>query len=306
MWRASRTRSGHRRGGGGLVPPRPGHPRAPSQIISYVSAHDNLTLWDKLLAVRYKKPDYSAAPDTILAQNRLAAGIYLTCMGTPFMQAGEEFARTKKGIKDSYRSPASINQLDWGRAARFHGLVDYYRGLIRPARPLPPPRRRQAGERPCHPVLSLEPPLEGWHLKPPRGTAPPGPKSRSFTTPPPNRARAPARRPMASAVRRRLLQPVARRGDHPHRLHRASALQRHHFGTSIKPFRVDQFLRAVARQKFFPPNIPLLDKIQRRPRTSAWRPRTLSAPNFPVCVTTVRTCRPVVTFLLPPKLEYTN
>ena len=81
------------------------NPRAPSQIISYVSAHDNLTLWDKLLAVRYKKPDYSAAPDTILAQNRLAAGIYLTCMGTPFMQAGEEFARTKKGIKDSYRSP---------------------------------------------------------------------------------------------------------------------------------------------------------------------------------------------------------
>ena len=68
------------------------NPRAPSQIISYVSAHDNLTLWDKLLAVRYKKPDYSAAPDTILAQNRLAAGIYLTCMGTP-LHAGRRGIR---------------------------------------------------------------------------------------------------------------------------------------------------------------------------------------------------------------------
>ena len=272
-----------------------------------MSAHDNLTLWDKLLAVRYKKPDYSAAPDTILAQNRLAAGIYLTCMGTPFMQAGEEFARTKKGIKDSYRSPASINQLDWGRAARFHGLVDYYRGLI--ALRARFPRLGDGKLESAHAIqfFSLEPPLEGWHLEAAEGGRRRLARIRGLLQPHRRIVHgAPARRPMASAVRRRLLQPVARRGDHPHRLHRASALQRHHFGTSIKPFRVDQFLRAVARQKFFPPNIPLLDKIQRRTAHSAWRPRTLSAPNFPVCVTTVRTCRPVVTFLLPPKLEYTN
>ena len=72
-------------------------PHAPSQIVSYVSAHDNFTLWDKLLLVRYEKPEFTAADSTALAQNRLAAGIYLTSFGLPFLQAGEEFARTKKG-----------------------------------------------------------------------------------------------------------------------------------------------------------------------------------------------------------------
>ena len=157
-----------------------------------MSAHDNLTLWDKLLAVRYKKPDYSAAPDTILAQNRLAAGIYLTCMGTPFMQAGEEFARTKKGIKDSYRSPASINQLDWGRAARFHGLVDYYRGLIALRARFPRLGDGKLESAPRHPVLFPRAAPGGLASGSRRGgRAPPGPRSRSFTTPPPNRSRCP-------------------------------------------------------------------------------------------------------------------
>ena len=50
---------------------------SPSQIVSYVSAHDNFTLWDKLMLVRYAHPEYTAADSAALAQNRLAAGIYL-------------------------------------------------------------------------------------------------------------------------------------------------------------------------------------------------------------------------------------
>ncbi len=140
-------------------------PRAPSQIISYISAHDNMTLWDKLLAVRYKKPDWAAEPEVVLAQNRLAAGIYLTCMGTPFMQAGEEFARTKRGAKDSYRAPAALNQLDWTRAAHFRSLVDYYRGLI--ALRARFPRLGDGKLESAHAIsfFSLEPPLEGWQLR---------------------------------------------------------------------------------------------------------------------------------------------
>ena len=105
-------------------------PHAPGQIISYVSAHDNFTLWDKLLMVRYARPEFAAVDKTALAQNRLAAGIYLTSMGLPFWQAGEEFARTKKGQGNSYRSSPALNRLDWHRAEQFHSLVDYYRGLI--------------------------------------------------------------------------------------------------------------------------------------------------------------------------------
>ena len=90
-------------------------PHAPGQIISYVSAHDNFTLWDKLLMVRYARPEFAAVDKTALAQNRLAAGIYLTSMGLPFWQAGEEFARTKKGQGNSYRSSPALNRLDWHR-----------------------------------------------------------------------------------------------------------------------------------------------------------------------------------------------
>ena len=105
-------------------------PHAPSQIVSYVSAHDNFTLWDKLLCVRYEKPEFTARDTVALAQNRLAAGIYLTSFGLPFMQAGEEFARTKKGVGNSYRSSPALNRLDWNRAEQYHALVDYYRGLL--------------------------------------------------------------------------------------------------------------------------------------------------------------------------------
>ena len=112
-------------------------PHAPSQIVSYVSAHDNFTLWDKLLCVRYEKPEFTARDTVALAQNRLAAVIYLTSFGLPFMQAGEEFARTKKGVSNSYRSSPTLNRLDWNRAEQYHALVDYYRGLWRCGQPFP-------------------------------------------------------------------------------------------------------------------------------------------------------------------------
>lgn len=105
-------------------------PHSPLQVLAYVSAHDNYTLWDKLMLTRYDEPDFSGRDEEILKQNRLAAGIYLTCLGIPFFQAGEEGARTKRGIGDSYNSPSSINQLDWKRIYEYNSLVDYYSGLI--------------------------------------------------------------------------------------------------------------------------------------------------------------------------------
>ena len=139
-------------------------PHAPSQIVSYVSAHDNFTLWDKLLCVRYKKPEFTARDTVALAQNRLAAGIYLTSFGLPFMQAGEEFARTKKGVSNSYRSSPALNRLDWNRAEQYHALVDYYRGLLalRAAFPRLGSTDRRAPE--ALQFFALEQPLVGWML----------------------------------------------------------------------------------------------------------------------------------------------
>ena len=139
-------------------------PHAPSQIVSYVSAHDNFTLWDKLLCVRYERPEFTARDTVALAQNRLAAGIYLTSFGLPFMQAGEEFARTKKGVGNSYRSSPALNRLDWNRAEQYHALVDYYRGLLalRAAFPRLGSTDRRAPE--ALQFFALEQPLVGWTL----------------------------------------------------------------------------------------------------------------------------------------------
>lgn len=104
-------------------------PKASGQVVQYVSAHDNYTLWDKLKLVAGRTG--FAAPDAdLLAQNRMAAGIYLTCHGLPFLLSGEEFARTKNGDHNSYKGPLAVNRLDWRRAADLKPLVDFYRGLL--------------------------------------------------------------------------------------------------------------------------------------------------------------------------------
>lgn len=101
----------------------PPYIKAPSQVVTYVSSHDNQTLWDKLtetvLDEELKRKIY-----------RLTAGIYMTCQGIIFFLSGEEFARTKNGLDDSYNAPISLNRLDWKKAWKEKELVDYYRGLI--------------------------------------------------------------------------------------------------------------------------------------------------------------------------------
>lgn len=106
-----------------------GFAKSPSQVIQYVSCHDNFTLWDRL---RESPEDWSYdMPETLrLRQNRLIAGIYLTLAGLALFQSGEEFARTKYGSGNSYAGPAQVNELQWARSVTFGELVDWYQGLI--------------------------------------------------------------------------------------------------------------------------------------------------------------------------------
>ena len=114
------------------------------QIIQYVSAHDDLTLWDKLsISMRGNGANHlpdntmyddvlqgSASAQEVLNANLLAAGIIATSAGLPFMLSGEEFARTKYGDDNSFDSGSRINELDWQRASDMQGLVRYYADLI--------------------------------------------------------------------------------------------------------------------------------------------------------------------------------
>ena len=102
----------------------------PTQTVTYNSCHDNYTLWDKLVATSGSAEDYKMRNDDLVAMNKLAAAISLTSQGINFFQAGEEFARTKRGDENSYRSSSKINQLDWERRDDYSDLVQYYAGLI--------------------------------------------------------------------------------------------------------------------------------------------------------------------------------
>ena len=97
----------------------------PSQTISYVSCHDNHTLWDKLTI---SNPD--ASEEELMKMHKLAETIVLTSQGVSFIHAGMEFLRTKNGVENSYNSPDSINQIDWTRKEKYEDVFNYYKGLI--------------------------------------------------------------------------------------------------------------------------------------------------------------------------------
>ncbi|MBD5465365.1 MAG: type I pullulanase [Lachnospiraceae bacterium] len=105
-------------------------PKCPGQTITYVSAHDNFTLWDKLNYTLFEKPDFYKKEEEVLKLNRMAAGMVMTSLGIPFFQAGEEFGRTKNGDENSFKTESAINQLDWTRAAEYRDLIEYYKGLL--------------------------------------------------------------------------------------------------------------------------------------------------------------------------------
>ena len=75
---------------------------------------------------------------TIVKQHELATTIVLLSQGIPFIHAGQEFLRTKQGVRDSYNRPDSINQLDWERRTQYRSTYQYVRDLIklRQAEPL--------------------------------------------------------------------------------------------------------------------------------------------------------------------------
>jgi pullulanase len=113
-----------------------------NESINYVTAHDNLNLWDKF-SLSHGARNLATAPyaqlqgiDNIFESNAvksvlLANGIILTSQGIPFFQAGDEMLRSKFGDANSYASPDSINKIRWENVSLYPQVIDYYAGLIR-------------------------------------------------------------------------------------------------------------------------------------------------------------------------------
>lgn len=98
----------------------------PGQVINYVDCHDNLILWDKLAI---SAPKASRAER--IRMQELALGLVLTGQGIPFLHAGSEFLRTKKGVENSFNKPDSINAIDWSLKEKNLSTFNWVKQLIR-------------------------------------------------------------------------------------------------------------------------------------------------------------------------------
>ena len=59
-----------------------------------------------------------------------AGALIITSQGVPFLHDGDEFGRTKGGNGNSYKSPDSVNQIDWDRKTEYYDVFVYYKKLI--------------------------------------------------------------------------------------------------------------------------------------------------------------------------------
>ncbi|HFD2044374.1 TPA: type I pullulanase [Clostridium perfringens] len=111
----------------------------PMESINYLEAHDNYTLWDQIVKSQnhsVEKGHYrdfneeNILDNFYVKEDLLGASILFTSQGIPFIQSGAEFLRSKDGDHNSYKSPDSVNALNWAEKERYIGVFNYYKNLI--------------------------------------------------------------------------------------------------------------------------------------------------------------------------------
>lgn len=100
----------------------------PTQMIAYVSCHDDMCLVDRL---RASIPETQYDEEMLIRLDLLAQTAVFTSQGVPFMLSGEEMLRNKKGVHNSYNSPDSINEINWQNLKEYPQVLSYYSGLIK-------------------------------------------------------------------------------------------------------------------------------------------------------------------------------
>lgn len=113
-----------------------------NQIVNYVSAHDNYTLYDKL---KITNP-VAGSEGEIHRMAKISNALVMTSPGVPFLHAGVEMLRTKGGNENSYNAPDSVNMIDYSRLESNKDVVDYEKGLIQVRKNHPLFRQSKAEE----------------------------------------------------------------------------------------------------------------------------------------------------------------
>ncbi len=102
-----------------------GFTKEPSETINYINAHDDLILYDK---IKHTLPHM--AEEDIIRLNKFGFSILFTAQGIPFIHGGNEFLRSKQMITNTYKSPLSINAIDWSLKEKNLDYYNYFKDLI--------------------------------------------------------------------------------------------------------------------------------------------------------------------------------
>lgn len=115
-----------------------------TKTVNYIDNHDNYILWDRITGCKTtgtedgkkSQTNYNSVKSkvegtdaSLLGQLKVAGALVMTSQGIKFMNSGDEFARTKKGTRNSYNSSDDVNMLHWDRVTKYKETVDYYKGL---------------------------------------------------------------------------------------------------------------------------------------------------------------------------------
>ena len=84
---------------------------SPGDVIQYIAAHDNLTLFDIIAQSIKKDPAVAANYQEIHRRLRLGNLMILTSQGTPFIHSGQEYGRTKQFRDPAYKYPVSEDKV---------------------------------------------------------------------------------------------------------------------------------------------------------------------------------------------------
>lgn len=108
----------------------------PTQMISYVSCHDDLCLadrvrrWSRSLAVVEEERRAGCSNDEACAIQKLGFAAVMASRGVPFFWCGDEVMRNRKGVRNCYRSPDAVNCIHWALKRQHKDVFLYLKELI--------------------------------------------------------------------------------------------------------------------------------------------------------------------------------
>lgn len=100
----------------------------PWQSIHYNESHDDYAFIDRIAT---GVPNGGMQPNqTAVKEAQLAMAILLLSPGIPMISAGQDFLRSKKGIRNTYQN-GDVNALDYRRLSQFENFATEIRSLIK-------------------------------------------------------------------------------------------------------------------------------------------------------------------------------